>query len=162
MERDYKNTPEGRRTAQKYADIINLKRPASSRSKMDLTQRAKIFSPFDALRGYDETINEADAKSRRVQKKILSEGELGVLSDKLLQIRKGMTLTVEYFDSDGMGNYRTAYGTVLAIDPVRRTLKIEERQPDTTAGKLEKVLPTEITVPTIADILLLPWLTIKE
>lgn len=36
-----------------YADIINMERPLSSHPKMDLGNRAKLFSSFDALRGFD-------------------------------------------------------------------------------------------------------------
>ena len=36
-----------------YTDIINMERPPSSHPKMDLGNRAKLFSSFDALRGFD-------------------------------------------------------------------------------------------------------------
>lgn len=151
---DYENTPKGKRTAQKYADIINLKRPASKRPKMDLTHRAKIFSPYDALRGFDEAIDDTAAQSGRVQKILLSEEETATLSDKLLQVKKGMHLEAEYFvaDPDGMGNYRTAVGKVLRIDPTERVLQIEETAPDTTGGKIEKVLPTIIKFDDLLDV----------
>lgn len=48
----------------KYADIINLERPvhdgdAFSRAhpKMELEKRAKIFLPFDALRGFKAEVD---------------------------------------------------------------------------------------------------------
>lgn len=143
---DCAKTPESKRTAQKYADIINLERPVSQRPKMDLTHRAKIFSPYDALRGFDEAIDDTAAQNNRVQKVLLSEEESAVLSDRLLQVKKGMNISAEYFtaDPDGMGNYRTAAGTVTGIDPVGRTLEIEEAKPDTAGGKIEKVPPTVI------------------
>lgn len=58
---DYKNSPAGREAARKYADIIGLERPQSEESlrrhpRMSLANRAKIFSPFAAVRGYDEPI----------------------------------------------------------------------------------------------------------
>ena len=67
---DYKNTPEGRDVTRKYADILALSRPDSEESRrrhprMSLENRAKIFSPFAALRGYDE---ELDAEKQRSQK----------------------------------------------------------------------------------------------
>lgn len=143
---DYKNTPEGRRAAQKYADIIHLNRPDSSHPKMDLVHRAKIFSPYDALRGFDEAIERTKEEGNRVQKVLLSDEELSALSDKLGHARKGMAVSATYFleDSDGLGNYRTAEGILTRIDPISQSLEIEERTPDTTAGKLEKVLPTVI------------------
>ena len=36
-----------------YSDIINMERPEPIRPKMDLGNRAKLFSSFDALRGFD-------------------------------------------------------------------------------------------------------------
>lgn len=44
-------------TARKYSDIINMERPVSRHPRMDLVNRAKIFTPYDALRGFDEAID---------------------------------------------------------------------------------------------------------
>lgn len=41
-----------------YDDIIDLNRPKSMRPKMDIADRAKIFMPFAALKGYDEAIED--------------------------------------------------------------------------------------------------------
>ena len=51
---NYKNTPEGKIVRQKYADILPLSRPEPIKPRMTTLNRAKIFSPFSALRGYDE------------------------------------------------------------------------------------------------------------
>ena len=50
---DFKNTKEGRAVAQKYSDILHLSRPEPpvKHPRMALSNRAKIFSPFAALRG---------------------------------------------------------------------------------------------------------------
>ena len=53
---DYKNTPEGRAVQSKYADLLSLSRPAPIKSRMTIQNRAKIFSPFAALRGYEDEI----------------------------------------------------------------------------------------------------------
>lgn len=54
-----KDTPEGRAVAEKYGDILPLSRPEPSRKhpRMALGNRAKIFSPFAALRGFDEELS---------------------------------------------------------------------------------------------------------
>lgn len=39
-----------------YEDLIYQKRPASSHPRMDRKDRAKIFAPFAALRGYGAAI----------------------------------------------------------------------------------------------------------
>lgn len=89
---DYKNTKEGRIVAAKYADIFHLSRPEPSfrHPRMALSNRAKIFSPFAALRGYENEIAEEKWKQTRVPKKMLSEDEMAELSDCLMQVKKGM------------------------------------------------------------------------
>lgn len=39
-----------------YNDILHKERPVSNRPKMDLGNRAKIFAPFSALRGFDVAV----------------------------------------------------------------------------------------------------------
>ena len=51
---DYKNTPEGRAVQYKYADLLPLSRPEPIKPRMTTANRAKIFSPFAALRGYED------------------------------------------------------------------------------------------------------------
>lgn len=136
---DYKNTQEGRNAARKYGDILHGSRPEPSckHPRMSLSNRAKIFSPFAALRGYEEEIAAEGQDHLRVKKIELSEEDKGILSDKLLQVRKGMTVTVRFFEgrhtdpaASGtpagtdipLGSYRTITGTVDRIEPVYREL----------------------------------------
>lgn len=55
---DYKNTAEGKTVQRKYGDILYSSRPElpPGHPKMDIQNRAKIFSPFAALRGYEDEI----------------------------------------------------------------------------------------------------------
>ena len=48
----------GKAVQKKYADILHGSRPEPSyrHPRMTLSNRAKIFSPFSALRGYEEEI----------------------------------------------------------------------------------------------------------
>ena len=133
---NYKTSKTGLETARKYADILDMERPQTEASlrkhpRMTLQNRAKIFSPFAALRGYDEQLAEEKQRTERVTKRILTEEETSDLSDKLMQVTKGMTITVRYFVEDtahpevpAVGNYITLTGNVEAIDPVFRTLQI--------------------------------------
>ena len=126
----------GLETARKYADILPMERPQSEESlrkhpRMTLQNRAKIFSPFAALRGYDEQLAEEKQRTERVCKRVLTEEEMSDLSDRLMQVTKGMTITVRYFVEDtahpeipAVGNYVTLTGQVESIDPVFRTLQI--------------------------------------
>ena len=60
---DYKWTAAGRSVASKYSDIIDLPRPELHHQRMDILNRAKIFAPFDALRGFEEEIKEVDKET---------------------------------------------------------------------------------------------------
>lgn len=114
---DFKNTKEGRTVAQKYADILHLSRPEPpvKHPRMALSNRAKIFSPFAALRGFDDEISSEGASKLLVKKVELSDEEKDALSDKLLQVRKGMKVVVRYF-------VRTTENTGKYISPSSSTL----------------------------------------
>ena len=117
--KNYKNSKIGRETAQKYGDIIEMERPRTEESlrkhpRMTLQNRAKIFSPFSPLRGYDEQLAAEKQSTERVPKRILTE-----------------TITVRYFKEDtahpeipAVGNYITLTGKADRIDPVFRTLQV--------------------------------------
>lgn len=142
---NFKNTPEGKIVRQKYADILPLSRPEPIKPRMTTLNRAKIFSPFAALRGYDEEISDQDRVQRLIAKAELSDEDKGRLSDRLLQVKKGMAITVQYFHANTvyapLGTYETLTGTVSRIDPVYR--EIEIRTGTTTA--LEKSPPVTIS-----------------
>ena len=134
---DLLKTKEAQETAKKYADIIHRERPASEESlckhpRMPLENRAKIFSPFAALRGYEQKIAAEGVKMQRVEKQILSEEETEKLSNRLNQVVKGMYLTVNYFEGDSeeqesssFGFYQELTGKVEVIDPIEQTIRID-------------------------------------
>ena len=140
---DYKNTKEGRIAGQKYADILQMERPEPSvkHPRMSLGSRAKIFSPFAALRGFDDELAEEGAQTLRVARAELSEEEKAALSARLAALRRGMTITVRYFvpdllcpDDPPVGRYKTVTGAVQALDPVRKTLRLALDSPHTGPG----------------------------
>ena len=150
---DYKNTKEGRIVSQKYADILHIERsePSAKHPRMNLGSRAKIFSPFAALRGFDDELAEEGAQTLRVSKAELSEEEKSALSARLAGLRRGMTVTVRYFVPDlccpadpPAGRYRTVTGAVQALDPIAKTLRLAlEGQPKGPGLEKEKV----VTIP---------------
>ena len=86
---NYKNSKIGLETAQKYGDILEMERPQTEESlrkhpRMTLQNRAKIFSPFSPLRGYDEQLAAEKQRTERVTKRILTEEEMSALSDRLM------------------------------------------------------------------------------
>jgi hypothetical protein len=127
---DDRNSKEGRIVRQKYADILDLSRPEPVKPRMTTQNRAKIFSPFAALRGYEEEIADQQREHGLVPKMALSEEDQNELSDQLLQMKKGMTVTVRYFKTDSacvsLGSYETLTGTLVRMDPVFREIEIEE------------------------------------
>ena len=143
----FKNTKEGRNVAQKYADILHLSRPEPpvKHPRMALSNRAKIFSPFAALRGFDDEIS-SEGASKLLVKKV-------DLSDELLQVKKGMKVVVRYFvrTTESTGKYISLTGTVVMIDPVYRELKVMQDS-DRKAVGIEKELPVIIPFDDIADL----------
>lgn len=152
---DFKNTKEGRTVAQKYADILHLSRPKPpvKHPRMALSNRAKIFSPFAALRGFDDEISSEGASKLLVKKVELSDEEKDALSNKLLQVKKGMKVVVRYFVriTENTEKYISMTGTVVMIDPVYRELKVLQDS-DRKAVGIEKELPVIIPFDDIADL----------
>lgn len=117
----------------KYDDIIHLPRPESKHPHMSNSDRAKIFSPFAALKGHAEAIHSKETP--RVNRIDLSEEMAAVLNKKLLLLEKGRHVSVTFFISepgpDGSGGtaegmYLTLSGTLRRIDCVARTLEIDD------------------------------------
>lgn len=152
---DCKNTKEGRIVAQKYSDILHASRPEPpvKHPRMSISNRAKIFSPFAALRGFDDEISNEGATKLLVKKVELSDEEKNKLSDKLLQVKKGMKITVRYFVrvNENAGRYEDISGTVVTLDTVFRELKIMPDIPQKAMG-IEKELATIIPFEDICEI----------
>ena len=87
--------------------------------KMDRSNRAKQFMPFDALKGFREAL--AEKERIIVPKRELSEEQKAELDYKLHQIHKMDIITVEYFQN---GEYVQVTGVVSRIDETSRILKI--------------------------------------
>lgn len=118
----------GKPTHEKY-DSFYLKHPP-----MELTRRAKIFSPFDALKGFNEAVASKDVIY--VDKKELNEEEIRELNIILNTLKNltansrlardnNITAAVTYFvpcdDIDNeaymtKGSYETVTGIVRNID----------------------------------------------
>ena len=142
-----------RSVAQKYKQAFRGDRPDHTQPdefsvrhpKMPLGQRAKIFSPFAALRGFEEAI---DRKRETYVSKIeLSEEDQERLNRTLLQLDARMkerrraggapvAVTAVYYLPCGdenheaygrRGTYETRTGTVRKLDPlVRKAIQVDE------------------------------------
>lgn len=147
MVKKYMTTEEGRRVQQKYADILRTSRPEppADHPRMSLQNRAKIFSPFAALRGYEEEIADQNRVHELVEKEELSDEDKNALSNKLLQCKRGTVMTARYFRHDEnyepLGSYCTITGPVLRVNPVDRMLFIKV----SALGPHDKVIPVRIS-----------------
>lgn len=126
----------------KYDDIIHMEYPLKSSDitkhpRMKVEDRAKIFAPFAALKGYEEAIT---AK----QKIIVPRMELSEESKEYLDLQLGKMeqllakgqhpiITAVYFhkdkvsDEDG-GEYIQFTGMVAKFDKTSRILQIVEKR----------------------------------
>ncbi len=108
-----------------YDDIIDLPRPKSKHEPMPKSDRAAQFSPFAALTGYGDAIDEtARLTDARIE---LSEEERAELDYKqqYLATLDAPTVTVTYFVPDERksgGAYVTHTGTLKRIDEVERAM----------------------------------------
>lgn len=91
--------------------------------KSSKLERAKIFLPFDALKGFQEALREKEKVL--VSKRILSNEEKEKISNKLIQIKKGMIIKIIYFEND---EYIELEGIVSSIDFVYKTIKIVKKE----------------------------------
>lgn len=139
----------------RYRQILRKGRPQHSRTdafrirhpSMDTTHRAKIFAPFDALRGFGEAVAAKDVLYER--KHELSAEEQAVL-DCRLEILQGLTangrlaranrprITVTWYvpcsdaDSEAWGSggrYEKLTGICHGVDAeVTQTIRVADRQ----------------------------------
>ena len=85
--------------------------------------RAKIFLPFDALKGLQDALREKE--KILVDKKILSVEEKEKIAKKLLQVKKGMIIKVIYYENK---EYIELEGIVSTIDYTYQYLKIVKKE----------------------------------
>lgn len=109
-----------------YSDIRQCSRPIPSRPRMPRQNRAKIFAPYDALKGFEETVHAKDAVYvRRIE---LSEYAAECLDRKLRRLHRGNHVTVTWFQakqgSDDLGEYQTSEGVFTGVDVVHHILRI--------------------------------------
>lgn len=112
-----------------YDDIIDLPRPKSKHEPMPMSDRAAQFSPFAALTGYGDAIDEtARLTDARIE---LSEEERAELDYKqqYLATLDSPTVTVTYFVPDERksgGAYVTHTGVLKRVDEVERMVVFKD------------------------------------
>ena len=137
---NYKNTPEGKAVQYKYADLLPLSRPEPIKPRMSISNRAKIFSPFAALRGYEDEIA-SEGKDHLKGKQIeLSEEQKELLGNKIGQLRKNQLVKVKYFTD---GYYEDLPGRVDSVDAINKELRIYTGVTNAVGKELPTIIPFE-------------------
>lgn len=118
---DYKNTPEGIAVQSKYGKILHATRPEPPHNhpRMPMSTRAKIFSPFAALRGYEDEIASEGRDHLKGNRIELSEEGKQALNQKISQLRKGQGITIKYFTD---GYYEDIAGVLDTVDAINKEL----------------------------------------
>ena len=112
-----------------YGDIIDHPHyQSNTRPHMSMINRAAQFSPFAALTGYDESVEEAGRLTD--DKIIIDEEMIRHINDQLKRIENGDKLvTITYFISDALkegGSYTIISGEVKKIDPVESKIHMTD------------------------------------
>lgn len=126
----YKDVLARGKPTHKKSDTFSIKHPS-----MDLEKRAKIFSPFDALKGFNEAIASKDILYE--DRRVLSGEDIRHLNHSIgilynltktrqLAMENHVAVSVTYFapckDSDNeafmvRGRYQTLSGILQKVDP---------------------------------------------
>ena len=100
-----------------YTELNGMKRAQSTRPPMTRADRAKLFAPFAALKGFEES---AHARERLyVPRPEPAEDRQEQLDRRLRALRRGDRVTVTWFEplkvEDGreLGQYRVTAGEYL-------------------------------------------------
>lgn len=143
-------------TAEKYKDILHAKRPPvpTNHPRMSVQSRAKIFSPFAALRGYDEKIEEQDDRKLLTESPEFTEEKKAKLERRLAGLPRGSRIRVAHFVSaaDGLGTCRTTEGFLLSADPLTHTIRIGKASENFETAGLSKSNVSEIRFEDIVEV----------
>ena len=114
-----------------YQDILYCSRPVSRHPKMSVENRAKLFTPFSALRGFDiEILTQEQDRLLMPQISLASDREEEIY--RLLNgLHQGDWATVTYFvpvkhiAQQLLGEYTVVSGEVKRVDDVEQLLVLE-------------------------------------
>lgn len=129
----------------RYDDIINLPHHVSTeRPRMSMINRAAQFSPFAALSGYEESVQET---ARLADSRIDIDESVKAALDAKLQVIQGrlpeqMQVSITYFVPDirkAGGAYVVVCGNVRKIDDVRHIIQLADR----TEIPIEEIIDIE-------------------
>ena len=91
------------------------------RPKMPIKERAKIFAPFDALKGFREML--AEEEIIKEERKELSEDQINYLSQVINLLEVGMMIEVKYY-VQSEECYKKMTGIFTKIDKTYKKISI--------------------------------------
>lgn len=114
-----------------YKDIINLPHHTSkTRPQMSVCNRAAQFSPFAALTGYEEAVEETARYTG--EKYELSEYQIAIINNKInIALEKkslNPVLSITFFKPDARkqgGEYVTISGVIKKVDEITHTIVLK-------------------------------------
>ena len=118
-------------TLASYQDILYCSRPISRHPKMSVENRAKLFTPFSALRGFDIEILTTEQDRLLVPQISLASDRDEEIYRLLNGLHQGDWATVTYFvpvkhiAGQLLGEYTVASGAVKKVDDVEQLLVLE-------------------------------------
>ena len=114
-----------------YQDILYCSRPISRHPKMSIENRAKLFTPFSALRGFDIEILTQEQDRLLVPQISLASDREEEIYRVLNGLHQGDWATVSYFipvktiGNQTLGEYTMVSGEVKRVDDVEQLLVLE-------------------------------------
>ena len=114
-----------------YQDILYCSRPVSRHPKMSIENRAKLFTPFSALRGFDIEILTQEQDRLLVPQIFLASDRKEEIYRVLNGLHQGDWATVTYFvpvkhiAQQLLGEYTVVSGEVKRVDDVEQLLVLE-------------------------------------
>ncbi len=118
--------------AGKYDDLLNLPHHQSNRRPhMTIHDRAAQFSPFAALTGHKDVIEEEERQTERFRE--MDESQMSILDGKLQILQENRSarpeVRIRYFVPDERkegGAYREAAGRFQKLDEGKRQIVLED------------------------------------
>ena len=117
-----------------YDDILHLSRPVSGRhARMSMVDRGAQFSPFAALVGYEQVLQESARLTQEEtfldeSSKELLDRKLRFLADHLGQVGQVRFLCYRPDERKSGGSFLRLEGSVKKIDLYRRRVVLEDGQ----------------------------------
>ena len=115
-----------------YEKILRRPRPVSAHRRMPAENRAKLFAPFAALRGFDIAILTKEQDRLLVPRAVPGPDRAAELARVLAALRPGGAVRVTHFvpvrraGEEELGEYAVTRGHFVCVDGETRELALKE------------------------------------